>query len=410
MRMRRWSRMLLGMVLGGLMLVGGRSWADSALSWIFHSGATATGNGNELPAEYFSTIVVQIEGTFVGTVTFEKKTKDATGWVSVLCREATQDLREVQAGEPGYWECPGGAYRFRARVSSYTSGTIIVTGIGTTAVASRGSGVGAQGLDDVILIDRIYGGAVSQGTAPKIGSTASGRFWSLFDDPTNGLKFTCEISGVLDNCDKGHDVKATYKSYVADASGNRLTNFEPNASTAKEQYALGTKKIRKYLFIPAGYFVGDGTNCPLAASAVTINSGPKTLTMVCGSSANGDMDFDLVMDAAWDGGTLTFESVYTQTAANTSAMHSDIKAQCRGNGETPSSTWGTAVAIDDAAVTGSSATDRTTSAAVTPAGTCAAGDQLFVRYTLDVTGTTTPEATLHFYGIGMFYHITSLSS
>lgn len=397
-------------MLAMLVLVPLPVFAQSALPWVFHSGATATGNGAELPADYFSTIVVQIEGTFVGSIIFEKKSKDASGWVAVLCREATIDTRETSTSDPGYWECPGGAYRFRARVSTYTSGTIVVTGGGTTAVASRGSGGGSQGLDDVIAIDRIYGAAVSQGTAPKFGSTASGRFWVLFDDPTNGLTFTCEMSGVLDSCDKGHQVKATYKSYIADASGNRLFNFEPNAGTAKAQYALGTKKIRKYLFIPAGYFVGDGTNCPLSASAVTINSGPKTLTMVCGSASNGDMDFDLVMDAAWDGGTLEFESVYTQTAANTSAMHSDIKAQCRGTGETPSSTWGTSAPIDDAAVTGSNATDRTTSAAVTPAGTCTAGDQLFVRYTLDVTGTTTPEATLHFYGIGMFYSITSMSS
>lgn len=404
------TRLMALLVIAVLSFPGGRALADSALPWVFHSGATATGNGAELPADYFSTIVVQIEGTFVGTVVFEKKSRDAAGWVAVLCREATIDTRETSTSDPGYWECPGGAYRFRARVSTYTSGTIVVTGGGTTAVASRGSGGGAQGLDDVILIDRIYGAAVSPGTAPKFGSTASGRFWVLFDDPTNGLKFTCEVSGVLDNCDKGHDVKATYKSYIADASGNRLFDFDPNAATPKLQYALGTKKIRKYLFIPAGYLVGDGTKCPLSASPVTINSGPKTLTMVCGSSANGDMDFDLVMDTAWDGGTLEFEPLYTQTAANTSAMHSDIKAQCRGVGETPSSTWGTSVPIDDAAVTGSSASDRTMSAAVTPAGTCAAGDQLFVRYTLDVTGTTTPEATLHFYGIGIFYLTTTMSS
>lgn len=180
--------------------------------------------------------------------------------------------------------------------------------------------------------------------------------------------------------------------------------YNPDAATTRlmGEYMTGYRP-RGYFFIPASAFIGDGTNCPSAASAVTINSGPKVYTMICGSGSNGDMDFDVVMPMDWDGTDLVFEVTYRQSAANTSAMNSDIKAQCRGAGETPSSTWGTAVAIDDAAVTGSNAEDKTLSAAVTPAGTCAAGDHLFVRYTLDVTGTTTPEATLQFEGVGVYY-------
>lgn len=196
-----------------------------------------------------------------------------------------------------------------------------------------------------------------------------------------------------------------YNCVIRDEEGAAsIFTLDPDATTTRLMGEYGTNyRPRGYFFVPAGAFVGDGTNCPAAGSAVIINSGPKVVTMICGSGANGDMDFDVVMPMDWDGGTLIFEASYTQTAANTSAMNSDIKAQCRGAGETPSSTWGTAIAIDDAAVTGSSAEDKTASAAVTPAGTCAAGDHLFARYTLDVTGTTTPEATLNFYGIGVYY-------
>lgn len=196
----------------------------------------------------------------------------------------------------------------------------------------------------------------------------------------------------FNGCIRDEEGAATMLCYDPDAVSTRLMG----------EYMSGYRP-RGYFFIGAGAFNGDGTNCPANSSATTINSGPRVQTMICGSGANGDMDFDVVMPMDWDGGTLIFEASYTQTAANTSAMNSDIKAQCRGAGETPSSTWGTAVAIDDAAVTGSSAEDKTASAAVTPAGTCAAGDHLFVRYTLDVTGTTTPEATLNFYGIGVYY-------
>lgn len=196
-----------------------------------------------------------------------------------------------------------------------------------------------------------------------------------------------------------------YNGCIRDEEGAAyMLCYDPDATTTRlmMEYMSGYRP-RGYFFVGAGAFNGDGTNCPASSSAVTINSGPKVQTMICGSGANGDMDFDVVMPMDWDGGTLIFEASYTQTAANTSAMNSDIKAQCRGAGETPSSTWGTAIAIDDAAVTGSSAEDKTASAAVTPAGTCAAGDHLFVRYTLNVTDTTTPEATLNFYGVGVYY-------
>jgi hypothetical protein len=116
-----------------------------------------------------------------------------------------------------------------------------------------------------------------------------------------------------------------------------------------------------------------------------------------------------MMPDSWDGGTVTFAHSYIQTAADTGALNGDIAAQCRGNGEVPSSTWGTEIAIDDAAVVGSNSNDKTTSAAVTPAGTCAAGDMLYWRYQLDATGTTTAVATLHHVGFMMEYVVTSLS-
>ena len=99
----------------------------------------------------------------------------------------------------------------------------------------------------------------------------------------------------------------------------------------------------------------------------------------------------------------TFELEYLQTAADTNALNSDVTAMCRGATETVNNTWGTEQAIDDAGVTGSNAVDHTTSAAVTPNGTCAGGDTLFWRWQLDATGTTTAVATLHMMGMKMEY-------
>ena len=133
----------------------------------------------------------------------------------------------------------------------------------------------------------------------------------------------------------------------------------------------------------------------------TINSGPKQYTVICTDNDASTIYGHTVMPDSWNAGTVTFELVYLQTAADTAVLNADVAAQCHAAGETVNSTWGTEIAIDDAAVTGSNGVDMTTSGAVTPAGTCAAGDALWWRIQLDATGTTTAVATLHFLGMKM---------
>ena len=152
---------------------------------------------------------------------------------------------------------------------------------------------------------------------------------------------------------------------------------------------------------PGGSLIADGTQCADAAK-VTINSGPVMYTVICADNDGSSIYFDFVPEK-WDAGTLTAELHYIQTAADTSALNADVTFQCRAAGETPSSTWGTEIAIDDAAVTGSNALDITTSAAATPAGTCADGDRVWGRIQLDATGTTTAVATLHLVGVVVHY-------
>ena len=273
----------------------------------------------------------------------------------------------------------------------------------TTVHAARIGGVGDGGSSSVTLEQAKSNGRVitSATTANPVELGNGTQAIEVGGDATLGGFIRPKPLG-----DTKWDIYNTYKGCVRDNNAVAyMFCYYPGAATTRlmGEYMTGYRP-RGYFFIGAGAFNGDGTNCPANSSAVTINSGPRVQTMICGSGLNGDMDFDVVMPMDWDGTDLIFEPSYTQTASNTSAMNSDIKAQCRGAGETPSSTWGTSVNIDDAAVSGSSIEDKTASAAVTPAGTCAAGDHLFVRYTLDVTGTTTPEATLHFYGMGVYYN------
>jgi hypothetical protein len=156
------------------------------------------------------------------------------------------------------------------------------------------------------------------------------------------------------------------------------------------------------VFWPAGSLSSDGTQCAVPVE-VTINSGPKQYAIVCADNDASIIYGHVLMPDGWNAGTVTFELEYLQSAADTGALNADVAAQCHAAGETVNNTWGTEVAIDDAAVTGSNGVDTATSAAVTPAGTCAAGDSLWWYIAIDATGTDTAVATLNILGVKMEY-------
>lgn len=234
--------------------------------------------------------------------------------------------------------------------------------------------------------------------------------WYLYVH-SNGKRI---IRGVHDGVEGDVDIDVVIDSgnqwCLRDASEAQIFCVVPGASGAGNQYTFGANyRPRKSIWFGAWSLVGDGVNCPADPTAVTINSGPKIPTFICADNDGSRLQGAVKMPDSWDAGTVTLTHVYIQTAADTSALNGDAACQARGNGEAPSSTWGTEVAMDDAAVTGSSKNDLTTSAAMTCAGTPAAGDMLYWYYDLDATGTTTAVATLHHVGFLLEYSSTSWS-
>jgi len=149
--------------------------------------------------------------------------------------------------------------------------------------------------------------------------------------------------------------------------------------------------------------MGTGGGCTASAVLQIGTNGPGMHTINCADSDTATIWGCVDMPQDWDAGTITYRASYVQTAVDTSQLHSDIAAQCRGTTEAIDGNWGTEIAIDDANVTGSDGLDRTTSAAVTPNGACAAGDQLCFRYQIDAAGTSTAVATLYFLGFQIGY-------
>ena len=272
-----------------------------------------------------------------------------------------------------------------------TSVTITTDSTGDAEVILPTGSIGAG----EILNDSIDFSDILIGASPPA-LMAAGDVWFIqngiaFEGATGGAntnELTLTIAG-----DPGSDITVTLPL----TTGTVITTGDTNTVTS----AMIATEVRSMWFGAAGLSV-DGTNCA-TPSEVTINSGPKLFTIICADNDSSTIYGSTTMPDSWDGGTVTFAQVYIQTAADTNALNGDIAAQCRGNGEVPSSTWGTEVAIDDAAVVGSNSNDITVSGAVTPAGTCAAGDVLYWRYQLDAAGTTTAVATLHTLGFKMEY-------
>jgi hypothetical protein len=262
--------------------------------------------------------------------------------------------------------------------------TVTTDGTGDAEVVLPGQSIGStEILNDTIDFSDILIGA----SPPAL--MANNDVWFIQDgiafEGATGVGNTSEVMLVI-GADPGSDVTITLP-----------TSTSTLLSTT-------TAQNKSMWFGAAGLSV-DGTQCATPAE-VTINSGPKLYTIICTDNDGSTIYGSTTMPDSYTGGDVTFEHVYIQTAADTGALNGDIAAQCRGNGETPSSTWGSEVAIDDAAVVGSNSNDHTTSVAVTPAGTCVAGDTLYWRYQLDATGTTTAVATFHTLGFKMEYPTT----
>jgi len=103
-------------------------WANKPGTATMQNAAVATGNGTALPVSGYGAACCQVTGTFVGTVVFEG-TADGVNWVAIpaIARGASMVF---SASAPGLYDIDcRGLVSIRARISSYTSGSITVVGV-----------------------------------------------------------------------------------------------------------------------------------------------------------------------------------------------------------------------------------------------------------------------------------------
>jgi phosphatidylethanolamine-binding protein (PEBP) family uncharacterized protein len=275
------------------------------------------------------------------------------------------------------------------------------TGAGVTGITVTE----AQDLEDVFGLGKVISSANSLANALQVGDGTTP--WCMYTDSVAGPKFRpCTASNTQT------DILTNFTWSLFDAEGDAaILTVDPDAASPNAMYTFGSGyRPRKSIWFGAGSLSTDGTQCAAPAEVTPVASGPKLWSIICTDNDASTIHGSVRMPDSWDGGTVTFTHVYQQTAADTNVLNGDIACQARSNGEAPSSTYGTEVALDDAAVVGSGSNDMTTSAAATCAGTgLAGGDMLYFRYQLDAGGTTTAVATLHHLGFNLEYTVSSLS-
>lgn len=177
---------------------------------------------------------------------------------------------------------------------------------------------------------------------------------------------------------------------VALASGSTAsTATQGDTDTSVATTAFVDAAIRGWWNWNAFDLLSDGTFCK-SPIGVTINSGPIVGSIDCDDSDSSVLYGDVLLEI-YEGGTIVFTVEAVNVNASPSGnMDFDFDAQCRGDSDVVNSTWGSSA---NAVITFGTQYDvmHGDTAAVTPDGTCAAGDTLYWRAVLDATDTTTTQ-------------------
>lgn len=162
------------------------------------SGATGTGNGTVIDVGGYDVLALQVTISATAAVTFEA-TVDGTTW------SALQGYTPTALGQQPSTVGTGGIYRFivtgiklfRARISSYTSGTIDVTGYAT------------KGSFQIPYLTNSYGNADTQSATSLLQGTGSyllGYNGSTWDRIRNNLSGTVVSSNTRTSTISSSDI------------------------------------------------------------------------------------------------------------------------------------------------------------------------------------------------------------
>lgn len=391
-----------------LLAIGVALWLLAAPAWAqlkpitdtLQSAQTGNADGDLITIDGYSSLSAQVTISGTATVNFEG-TQDQVTWSPVAC---------IQVGDTAYASITtatstmtvrcnvAGLVRFRARTSGNT-GTVTVTATSSPAVMGSGGGgsggAESQGLDDVIAIDRTYGGAVSAGTAPLIGSTAANTYWAPYYDPTDGLQFVGICAGVVNDCNYARKLAAGKVWELLNSSGVSKFRFTESTGaltnvTFDTEGSGNTFTYKRYLWRP-GAACNNATastiwdlptsNPAVPACRTGTNTTKGVLEFADGANAltaqlteylNEDWSGAIDATILWQSGSTSTNNVVWQLAI-----------ACAGDADADDPAFTDDVFTADANKATANQYNATAANTITTTGTCTAGDLMHIRVKRD---------------------------
>lgn len=143
---------------------------------------------------------------------------------------------------------------------------------------------------------------------------------------------------------------------------------------------------KQTISIPASAMIAATTSGPASAQFETATNDINFMVLDFDASADEHAHFNICMPKSWDRGTVSFQVWWTTTATDTDGVAWGLQAVALSDNEASDASWGTAVVVtDDAQSAAGEILVTAESAAVTIAGTPAAGDIVFFRIFRDVS-------------------------
>ena len=214
---------------------------------------------------------------------------------------------------------------------------------------------------------------------------------TLTSQNSSGLIIPCDT--VIGNYTDAHVLKVVkVGTIVTCADGGAAgtgtwTDASTNTGTNKTLVATGaggtntiTTPLRAF-FDASSLTLPSGSTCTLGAVAA-INSGPSLAPVNCTDAGTSTFEGQLTLPQ--DIATVTFTITVNDLDSSSQVFAGDFSAMCRNTGTAVNSTWGTSQSVSATMVTANNNV-TSTSAAVTPNGTCTAGATLFWRFVVNTT-------------------------
>lgn len=198
---------------------------------------------------------------------------------------------------------------------------------------------------------------------------------AVYVDPSTGTKLDSDPSGhIIHDADDGFDTIFRHNG----------TTYLTIDNSGAIQYANAARPVIP-LSMRAGSFTATA-NCSQQTEAAI-----RGFAVLC-SSTSGNFTLVFESDGAWDPSVdLTMKFTLETVGTDSHTFSADITSYCAGDGDArPTSTEFDGVTSDQLTIaTGTTAgvLKKTTVTGITPGGSCAAGDDIYVRVAVDASHT-----------------------